>query len=161
MSRKRKLSTYTPEEIALLKQLAIKTASYGFGAKGAADMTGLTILQIEKLFEQDAVFEEEFNAAKINSVNTASAQMHDLAKKGSYQALAFLLSRAPESPYRDGANSIDPKQQDSLQFLISHIIENGGLMPPDPNRPRIELDPSIQQRVNDVIPARWKVSDSK
>ncbi len=59
-----------------------------------------------------------------------SVQMHTLAEKGSYQALAFLLTRDENSPYNDEAMK-DPKQQSALEQILHHLIDTGGLLPPE------------------------------
>jgi hypothetical protein len=128
--KRRKLSDYPPDEITNIKQLVVKASSYGLTPVQCANLVGLAQSQFDTLLSQDEQFESEYKKAKQQGINQASAVMHDLARKGNYQAASFILTKSPDSPYND--ENVDPKQGEALQRLMVYMSNYGGLLPPPP-----------------------------
>jgi hypothetical protein len=128
MSR-RKLSSYSPEEIIALKTKALEAAKVGMLPVQAADYCGLSTVQLDTLLKEDAEFAGDFRKVRAEAVKEISGKMHNLAGQGNFQAMQFVLDRDPLSPFNE-ANALDPKQSDALQKLLVHLSNNNGLLPP-------------------------------
>ena len=137
----KKLTDYTTGELQTIKDIVLNAASYGFNVKNSAALVGLSPSQLQSLLDTDSDFSSSFEHNRVEGIKNASAQMHDLASKGSYQALSFLLSRDENSPYSD--KLLDPKQQAALEMLLSILSNKEGigftsLLPPSAEQLRKE-----------------------
>lgn len=139
--KRRRLSSYSPEEITAIKQQSIKASGYGLTTTQCANLMGLSLGQLESLLADDEQFLADFKQARQAGISQASSVMHDLAKKGNYQAAAFILQRSPDSPYSE-EGSVDPKTGEALQKLLVYLSNEGGLLPP------AQKCPHCQQSLN-------------
>jgi hypothetical protein len=126
---KKRLTDYSDTEIEQLKDIVLKSASFGFTTKQAATLIGISVPQLTSLMDKDEEFNTKFHSARQGSIEKASSKMHELASKGSYQALSFILSKDANSPYHE--TNIDPKQSEALNILLGYLVETQGLLPPE------------------------------
>jgi hypothetical protein len=135
--RHKRLSSYTETEITVIKQQCVKASGFGLLTTQCAMLVGLSLPQLESLLSEDDQFATDFKQAKQEGIKQAAAVMHDLARKGSFQAASFLLQHSPDSPYSEDGSS-DPKTGEALQKLLVYLSNEGGLLPPPTRCPHCQ-----------------------
>jgi len=121
--------TYTDQERQDKIDALVKSISYGLSFKQACELVGINYNTGNRWQRDYPDFRDRVQAAKVSNVEDLSAKMHTLAKAGNYQALAFLLSKSPESPFKDGKILLTDSEIDAMEQLMNFLCEQGGLLP--------------------------------
>jgi len=125
---------YTPEERKEKTALIVRALGFGLTFKQSCQLANLPYDTGKNWTEDYLEFREQVEAIKSKNLEDLSSQMHILAKNGNYQALSFLLSKSPESPFRDGATHLTDAEIDAMEQVMAYLCDNGGLLPvPDSN----------------------------
>jgi hypothetical protein len=123
------MSKIITSEIKEKYNLIIKAISFGLTFAQACQLASIHRNVGYSWLRADPDFKEEVESAKSKNMQDLSAQMHVLAKNGNYQALSFLLSKSPDSPFRDGAIHLTDEEIDAMERVMTYLCEVGGLLP--------------------------------